>query len=135
MLTDIGYLAFSLWAYGQKCHFPREQLRANFHPELGSGSGSGPGSGPGSRPGSNEATKATRPQKQQGRKSNKATKATRPQKQQGHKNVTFQRFHVIFKGPGLGFSRISRFNGAGFEFSRISRHFQGPRHWIFEDFV
>ena len=57
---------------------------------------------------------------QQGHKSNKATKATRPQKQQGHKNVTFQGFHVIFKGPGLGFSRISR-------------RFQGPWPWIFKD--
>ena len=74
-------------------------------------------------------------------------------------------FHIIFKGPGLGFSRISHhfqrprpwffkdftsfssapaldfqgflviFKGPGLEFSRISRNFQGPRLWIFKDFT
>ena len=34
--------------------------------------------------------------------------------------LDFQGFHVIFKGPGLGFSRISC-------------HFQGARPWIFKD--
>ena len=94
--------------------------------------------------------------KQQGHKSNKATKATRPQKRQATKislfkdftsfsrepALDFQVFHVIFKGPGVGFSRISRhfqgprhwifrfrviFNGSGLRFSRISCHFQRPR--------
>ena len=78
--------------------------------------------------------------------------------------LDFQGFHVIFKGPGLGFSRISRhfqrprpwifkdftsfsrapaldfqgfhviFKGPGLGISRISCHFQGPRPWIFKDF-
>ena len=79
--------------------------------------------------------------------------------------LDFQGFHVIFKGPGLGFSRISRnfqgprpwifqdftlfsrapaldfqgfhiiLKGPGLVFSRISRHFQGARPWIFNDFT
>ena len=79
--------------------------------------------------------------------------------------MDFQGFHVIFKGPGLGFSRISRhfqglrlwifkdftslsrapaldfqgfhviFKGPGLGFSRISRYFQRPRPWIFKDFT
>jgi hypothetical protein len=36
--------------------------------------------------------------------------------------LDFQGFHVISKGPG-------------FRFLRISRHFQGPRPWIFQDFT
>ena len=36
--------------------------------------------------------------------------------------LDFQGFRFIFKGPGLGFSRISR-------------HFQRPRPWIFKDFM
>ena len=70
----------------------------------------------------------TRPQKQQSHKSNKATKATKPQKCHFSKisrhfqaplpALDFQGFHVIFKGPGLGFSRVPR-------------HFQRPRPWIF----
>ena len=79
--------------------------------------------------------------------------------------MDFQGFHVIFKGPGLGFSRIPRhfqglrlwifkdftslsrapaldfqgfhviFKGPGLGFSRISRYFQRPRPWIFKDFT
>ena len=36
--------------------------------------------------------------------------------------LDLQGFHVISKGPG-------------FRFLRISRHFQGPRPWIFKDFT
>jgi hypothetical protein len=79
--------------------------------------------------------------------------------------LDFPGFHVIFKGPSLGFSRISRHfqgprpwvfkdftsfprapaldfqrfhvivKGPGLGFSRISCYFQGPRPWIFKDFT
>ena len=132
-----AYGHMGLWDYGQKCHFPREKRKVNFHPELGSG----PGSGPGSRPWSNKATKATRPQKQQGRKSNKVTKATRPQKQQSHKSNKATKislvkdFTLFSRGPALdfqGFNVISK--GLGLVFSEISRHFQGPRSLDFQRF-
>ena len=79
--------------------------------------------------------------------------------------LDFQGFHVIFKSPNLGFSRISRnfqgpppwifkdftsfsrvpaldsqgfdliFKSPGHGFSRIWRHFQEPQPWIFKGFT
>ena len=134
---------------GRNVTFPGKSSTLIFTRTLGADLGA-------TRPQKQQGHKSNKAAKQQGHKSNKATKATRPQKRQATKislfkdftsfsrepALDFQVFHVIFKGPGVGFSRISRhfqgprhwifrfrviFNGSGLRFSRISCHFQRPR--------